>query len=128
MIRRILAIVQGRLLDLVNAGIDLVHGLLLIGSLDPVSRAMLDQPARSPQIRQRVQIGGMMIGWWRRWRGDTRCKQPKPQDCKQCDAQLHATHDRSLRTCAATLEENTIQGWSWRNVNRFTAEDRQCAR
>jgi hypothetical protein len=48
MIRQILAVIEGRLLDLAYAGIYLTHGLLLISGLGPVSGAMLNEPPRSP--------------------------------------------------------------------------------
>jgi len=54
MIRQILAVVEGRLLDLADAGIYLTHRLLLVSGLRPISGAMFDEPTRSPQIGQGV--------------------------------------------------------------------------
>ena len=54
MIRQILAVVEGRLLDLAYAGIYLTHGLLLVSGLAPVSGAMFNEPTRSPEVGQRV--------------------------------------------------------------------------
>jgi hypothetical protein len=48
MIRQILAVIEGRLLDLANAGIYLTHGLLLVSCLGPVSGVMFNEPTRSP--------------------------------------------------------------------------------
>jgi hypothetical protein len=54
MIRQILAVVEGRLLDLAYAGIYLTHRLLLVSGLGPVSGAMFNEPTCSPEVGQGV--------------------------------------------------------------------------
>jgi len=63
-ISQILAIVEGRLLDIAYAGVYLTHRFLLVSGLHPVSGAMFNEPTRSPEVGQGVQVGRMM-----RWRG-----------------------------------------------------------
>jgi len=62
MILEILAIIDGRLLDLADRGIDLSDGIHLVNGLLPVAGTMLEHPVGSPQIGKRMKIIRMLLG------------------------------------------------------------------
>jgi len=56
------AIIERCLPDIADDGVNLTHNLRLVAGLRLVSGAMFDQPASRTQIRQGMQIRGMVLG------------------------------------------------------------------
>ena len=52
MIIDVFAVIESRLLDVVDGRVDLTYGFSFVGRLSPISGTMLDHPTRSPQIGQ----------------------------------------------------------------------------
>jgi hypothetical protein len=110
MITDVFAIIERRLFDVIDRGINLAHGFLLVRRLRPISRPMFDQPPCGTQIRQRVQVGGMALGrgcyydtwrWWRRWRwrwrGHAPCQGREGNHTKQREIQFERVRHESLQ-------------------------------
>src|ERR1700722_15214218 len=62
MIVQVLAVVVRGLFEIPDGGVDLTHGCRLVGALRPVTGPLIYKPARGTQVRQRMQVGGVVGG------------------------------------------------------------------